>query len=167
MKIRDIVLVGIFSAAATAGKLVLSFIPNVEIVTLLFILFTVTLGLKRSFFITLVFVSTDILLYGFSTWVIGYYLIWPLLVLITSMLGRKFNSEYAFAIIGGLFGFLFGAFFAITESFFYGLSYGFAYWVNGLLFDLVHGVSNFIIILFLFKPLKKMLDSQMARWQIL
>jgi energy-coupling factor transport system substrate-specific component len=45
MKIRDIVLVGLLSAATTAGKLALSFLPNVEIVTLFFIVFATTLGL--------------------------------------------------------------------------------------------------------------------------
>ena len=69
MKLRDIVLVGLLSAVTTAGKLALSFIPNVEIVTLFFILFAVVLGMKHSLFIAVIFVTTDILIYGFSTWV--------------------------------------------------------------------------------------------------
>ena len=60
MKIRDIVLIGLLSAATTAGKLALSFIPNVEIVTLFFILFAVVLGMKRSLFVAVIFVTTDI-----------------------------------------------------------------------------------------------------------
>lgn len=165
MKIHDIVLIGLLSAATTAGKLALSFLPNIEIVTLFFIIFATTLGLKRSLMIAVVFVTTEILLYGFSTWVIGYYLVWPLLVLILSTLGKKVRSEYSYATIGALFGFFYGMLFAITESFFYGPAYGFAYWINGLAFDLVHGASNFIIILLLFKPLKKMMDIQVAKLQ--
>ncbi|MDD2502529.1 MAG: hypothetical protein PHP79_03325 [Clostridia bacterium] len=165
MKLRDIVLVGLLSAVTTAGKLALSFIPNVEIVTLFFILFAVVLGMKHSLFIAVIFVTTDILIYGFSTWVLGYYLVWPLLVVITSLLSKKINSEYGYAIIGGLFGLFFGLFFAINESFFYGPAYGLAYWINGLTFDLIHGVSNFVIVLLLFKPLKRMLDIQIAKLQ--
>jgi energy-coupling factor transport system substrate-specific component len=166
MKIHDIVLIGLLSAATTAGKLALSFLPNIEVVTLFFIIFTTALGLKRSLLIAVVFVTTEILLYGFSTWVIGYYLIWPLLVLIVSALGKKARSEYSYAILGALFGFFYGMSFAITESFFYGPAYGFAYWINGLTFDLVHGASNFVIILLLFKPLKRMMDAQAAKLQI-
>ncbi|HHT66498.1 MAG: hypothetical protein ACOX25_02825 [Caldicoprobacterales bacterium] len=166
MKIHDIVLIGLLSAATTAGKLALSFLPNIEVVTLFFIIFTTALGLKRSLLIAVVFVTTEILLYGFSTWVIGYYLIWPLLVLIVSALGKKARSEYSYAILGALFGFFYGMLFAITESFFYGPAYGFAYWINGLTFDLVHGASNFVIILLLFKPLKRMMDAQAAKLQI-
>ena len=166
MKIRDIVLIGLLSAATTAGKLALSFIPNVEIVTLFFILFAVVLGMKRSLFVAVIFVTTDILIYGFSTWVLGYYLVWPLLVIIASLLRNKTNSEYVYAFLGGLFGLFFGLFFAITESFFYGPAYGLAYWVNGLVFDLLHGVSNFIIVLLMYKPLKNMLDIQVAKLQV-
>ena len=154
MKIHDIVLIGLLSAATTAGKLALSFLPNIEVVTLFFIIFTTALGLKRSLLIAVVFVTTEILLYGFSTWVIGYYLIWPLLVLIVSALGKKARSEYSYAILGALFGFFYGMSFAITESFFYGPAYGFAYWINGLTFDLDHGASNLYYI-YVFKHLKR------------
>ncbi|HHY81943.1 MAG TPA: hypothetical protein GX505_04600 [Clostridiales bacterium] len=167
MKIRDIVLIGLLSAATTAGKAALSIIPNVEIVTLFFIVFASTIGLKRSLFIAIVFVTTEILIYGFSTWVIGYYFIWPLLVLIASLLSRKTSSEYGYAVLAGLFGLCFGLFFAITESFFYGPAYGFAYWINGLTFDFIHGASNFIIVLLLFKPMEKILDMQASRLQLL
>jgi energy-coupling factor transport system substrate-specific component len=164
MKIRDIVLIALLSAATTAGKLALSFLPNIEIVTLLFIVFTVTLGLKRSLLISAVFVTTDILIYGFSTWVIGYYIAWPLLVFITSLIAGKLKSEYGYAVIGGLFGLFYGMIFAVVESFFYGPAYGLAYWIKGLTFDLVHGVSNFIIVLLLFSPLKGVLAAQSEKF---
>jgi len=46
-----------------------------------------------------------------------------------------------------------------VESCFYGIFYGISYWIKGIPFDIIHGVSNFIIILSLFKPLRNMLDS--------
>ena len=164
MNIRDIVLIGLLSAATTAGKLALSFLPNIEIVTLLFMVFTVSLGRKRSLFLSIVFVTTEILIYGFSTWVIGYYIVWPLLVLITSFFSRKLKSEYGYAIIAGLFGLSYGFLFAVVESFFYGPAYGLTYWLKGLTFDMVHGVSNFIIVLFLFQPLNRVLTKQAERF---
>lgn len=157
MKIRDIVLIGILSASITAGKLALSFIPNVEIVTLLFIVYTIVFGMKKSLYISLIFSTTEIFLYGFSTWLIGYYIIWPLLILIVSAVRHYVKSEYAYATIGAVFGYAFGFFFAIIESFFYGLAYGWTYWLSGIPFDLMHGTSNFIIVLILFKPIVSLL----------
>lgn len=157
MKIRDIVLIGILSATITAGKVALSFIPNVEIVTLLFIVYTCVFGVKKSLFISLVFSTTEILIYGFSTWLIGYYIIWPMIILTVGLVKKRLRSEYVYATIGGIFGYAFGIFFAVLESFFYGISYGWVYWIRGLPFDLVHGTSNFIIILVLYKPIVNLL----------
>lgn len=157
MKIRDIVLIGILSATITAGKVALNFIPNVEIVTLLFIVYTCVFGVKKSLFISLVFSTTEILIYGFSTWLIGYYIIWPMIILTVGLVKKRLRSEYVYATIGGIFGYAFGMFFAVVESFFYGISYGWVYWIRGLPFDLVHGTSNFIIILVLYKPIVNLL----------
>lgn len=157
MKTRDIALIGLLSASITAGKLALSFIPNVEIVTLLFILYTIIFGYKKSIFISIVFTTTEILIYGVSTWIIVYYFIWSLLIIITAILKNKFKSEYGYATLGAIFGYTFGMFFAIFESLFYGASYGWVYWLRGIPFDIIHGTSNFIIILVLFKPLSKIL----------
>ncbi len=157
VKVKDIALIGILSATITAGKLALSFIPNVEVVTLLFIVYTVVFGMRRTLMISFVFSTIEILIYGFSTWFLVYYLIWPLLIFFSNFLRKKINSEYGFATLAGLFGLLFGLFFAIFESFFYGLMYGVSYWIKGIPFDIVHAVSNFIIVLILYKPLVNVL----------
>ena len=153
LKVHDIVMVGLLSATITAGKLALSFVPNVEIVTLLFIVFTVSLGLKKALLVSVIFSTTEILIYGFSTWILGYYLIWPLLVIITWFVNKTINSEYVYAAIGGFFGLFFGFFFALVESIFYGWAYGVSYWLRGIPMDVLHGASNFIIVLLLFEPL--------------
>lgn len=89
MKIRDIALIGILSATMTAGKLALSFIPNVEIVTLLFIVYTIVFGYKKVLLVSLVFTTTEIFIYGFSTWFLVYYMIWPILIIITESMKKR------------------------------------------------------------------------------
>lgn len=157
--VKEIALIGLLSATITAAKFALSFIPNIEVVTLLFILYTTVFGLRPTLFASLIFSTTEILIYGFSTWLIGYYIIWPVLILLTHFLQYRIKSEYGFAFLGGLFGLLFGLFFALVESCFYGIFYGISYWIKGVPFDIIHGVSNFIIILSLYKPLRNMLDN--------
>lgn len=164
MKVRDIVLIAILSATLTASKMALSFVPNVEIVTLLFIIYTTVFGLKKALLVSIIFSTTEIFLWGFNTWLLGYYLIWPLLVILTSIINRKFKSEYAFAILAGIFGLSFGLFFSIIESIFYGVGYGITYWIRGLLFDIIHGFSNFILVLILFKPIKNVIEKQSKRF---
>lgn len=167
MKAKDITLIAILSASLTAGKFVLSAVPNVEIITFLFIIYTVIFGLKRSILTSVVFTTTEILIYGFGTWLLGYYILWPILILITHVLKRTINSEYGFAIVAAIFGFLFGLFFALFESLFYGIGYAIPYWIRGIPFDIIHGVSNFIIVLVLFKPLTQTIQLAKKKMHIM
>ncbi len=155
LRAKDIAIIGLLSASITTGKLALSFIPNVEVVSLLFIVYTIIFGIKHSIIISIIFTTTEIFIYGFSTWLLVYYFIWPMLIIITHLVKETIKSEYGYAAVAGLFGLFFGVFFAIVESFFYGYAYGLAYWIRGIPFDIVHGVSNFIIVLVLFNPTKK------------
>lgn len=164
MKAKDIALIGLLSATITSGKLALSFIPNVEIVTLLFIIYAVTFGYKRTFLVSIVFTTTEIFIYGFSTWILVYYFIWNMLILITVLVNKRVENEYAFGIIAGVFGLFFGLFFALSESIFYGIAYGITYWIKGIPFDIIHGISNFILVLLLFKPLSLVVAKQSRRF---
>lgn len=160
MKIKDIALIGLLSATLTAGKLALSFIPNVEIVTFLIIIYTLVFGLKRTLFITFIFVTTETLIYGFGTWTLSYYIIWLVLVIITFCMSKVIKSEYGWAIYSGIYGLMFGLLFAIFESMFYGIGYGIAYWIRGIPFDAIHMVSNFILMVILYQPISNLLKKR-------
>ncbi|MBS4539038.1 hypothetical protein GOQ27_11235 [Clostridium sp. D2Q-11] len=164
MRAKDIALIGLLSATLTAGKLALAFVPNVEIVTLLFIIYSIVFGIKRTLLVSIIFTTTEIMIYGFNTWLLVYYIIWPALVIISGIIGKKVKTEYGFAFLAGIYGLSFGLFFAVSESFFYGIGYGITYWVKGLPFDILHGFSNFILVLILFKPLKNTLDRQVEKY---
>ena len=47
---------------------------------------------------------------------------------------------------------------AIPYLFVGGIRTAFAWWVAGIPFDIIHGISNFILMLILYKPLRKVLD---------
>ena len=155
----DIVLIPMLSATLTSGKMALFFLPNIEIVTLLFMVYTCVFGARKTFIISIIFTTTEIFFYGVQTWLLVYYFIWPMLIFLTSLLFKTTDSEWAFSIFGLVFGLSFGFVFAVFESFFYGVSYGIVYWVRGIPFDLIHGVSNFVVILLLYKPLLRLLSQ--------
>lgn len=150
----DIVLIPLLSATITGGKLALAVIPNVEIVSLLFMVYATVFGLRKTLLISVIFTTTEVFLYGFNTWLLGYFFVWPLLIVLAVMIHKK----WPMAILSLVFGLSFGLFFAIFESFFYGFAYGIAYWLRGIPFDLVHGASNFIVTIFLYAPLYNLLS---------
>lgn len=152
--------VGIMAATLTAGKLALSFIPNVEIVTLFIALYSYcfgALGLLASF----VFVITETLIYGFGGWVVSYLIYWPLVALVFMLLGflgvkGRIIPTVTAVTMTALFGVLtslveIGLFSGFFDNFFYRFS---VYYLRGAVFYAVHVVSNTVIFLFLFSPLR-------------
>lgn len=156
---RELIVLSFLSVLITVGKLSLASIPNVEVVSFLFIVYTVVLGWKRSLLISIIFSTTEILIWGFGLWTFGYYLFWPLLVGIAAMLKTRVNTAFGWAIVSGLFGLSFGLLFAIYTAPLTGVPV-LAYWMSGIMFDVVHMVGNFTVMIILFKPVKSILETQ-------
>ena len=155
--IRDLSILAVFAAMMIALQVGLSFLPNVELVTLLIILATCYMGAK-SLLSVAVFVLVEGLIYGFHIWWINYLYIWPLLVILV-LLFRKFGNTILWAILAGIYGLLFGTFCSIPYFLTGGIDAGFGYIVAGIPFDLVHCVSNFVLTLLLFKPLSLCMEK--------
>ena len=139
----------------------LSFVPNVELVTLLIILFTLTIG-KRVYYAIAAFVLVEGILYGFGIWWVMYVYMWPMLAFVTWLL-RKQKDTFCFALLSGVFGLGFGAMCSIPYLFIGGIHTAFAWWVSGIPFDMIHGVSNFVLMLVLYKPLRRVLEHCVVR----
>lgn len=84
---KAIALVGITAATLECAKLALSALPNIEVVTLLVALYGYVFG-WYGLLSALVFVSIEPLIYGFGTWVVSYYIYWPLVAIVFMLLGK-------------------------------------------------------------------------------
>ena len=92
MKTREIVTMGILSAILLAAQVSLGFLPNIELVTLLLIVYTLVLK-KKVFFVIYVFVLLEGMIYGFGLWWINYLYVWSVQAVIT-LLFRKNDSVW-------------------------------------------------------------------------
>lgn len=162
---KDITLCAMMVAMIEACKVVLAGIPNVELTTFWIILFTLHFK-KRILFVIPTFILIEGAMYGFGLWWVMYLYSWPLLALIT-WLFRKINSAVSWSILSGFFGLCFGAlcsipYFvigAIDEGIRGGIASGFAWWIAGIPFDLIHGIANFVIMLVLYHPVNNILTK--------
>mgnify|MGYP006976686954 CR=1 FL=1 len=73
-------LFGILGALTFGAKVAMSFLPNIEPVSLFVILYAVVFGRKALYPIYL-YVLMEILLYGLGTWNFNYLYVWAILAL--------------------------------------------------------------------------------------
>ena len=158
MNTKDIVVVGLLSAILVSAQIILSFLPNIEIVSLLILIFSIRLGAKKTVCITLLYSALNILIWGLHLSTIGYFFIWSGYAVVCNKFKRFLNKDITVAIFLGVFGLIFGALFAILYIPM-GVSFAFSYWINGLIFDLIHCISNFIIGIWVFSPLLSGFDK--------
>ncbi len=159
-KTRDIALAAAFGALLFVAQVALAFLPNIEVVSILVIVFTLTFG--RSVIPMLgVFVLLEGLVYGFGIWWFSYLYLWPILAGI-SWLCRKVKGVFAWALISAAYGLCFGALCSIPYFLAGGWAAGVSYWVAGIPFDLAHCGGNFIAALALFVPLRRALERLKA-----
>lgn len=155
-KTRALVTAAFLAAVLTASKYALDGLPNIELVSLLLILYTLEypkLVVPAVYAYLLVYG----LLNGFGLWWLSQLYIWPVLILL-ARLARKNDSALLWALLSGIFGLCFGALDALTYVVLNGPAAGAARWITGIPFDLAHGAGNFVVALLLFAPLRKCLQ---------
>lgn len=155
---------GVLSAILLVGQLGMAFLPNIEPVTFLIIIYTLVYR-KRVFAIIYTFVILEGLIFGFGIWWVSYLYIWSILAVLTLLL-QKIDSAVLWAVIAGAFGLLFGALCSIPYLISGGIGAAFAYWSAGIPYDILHCAGNFTITLVLYHPvlhlLRKLHASQLT-----
>ena len=111
-RLTDLCLMAMMGTVMVVSKEALAFLPNVELVSLLTILFTLVFR-RRVIGALAVFLLLEGVLYGFGTWWVMYLYIWPLLAGIT-WLFRWMKRAWQWAILSGLFGLAFGTLCSLT-----------------------------------------------------
>ncbi len=148
--------------ALTFGlKFAMAFLPNIEPVSLLVMLFAVVFGWKALYPIYL-YVIMEILIYGVGTWNMNYLYVWAILMVAAYLL-RGMQSPWGWALLSGAFGLCFGLLCAPVDFFVGDLEYVISKWVSGIPFDIAHCAGNFVIALLLFKPLRRLMEKLYAK----
>ena len=156
-----VVKVAVMAALLTALKFALSFIPNVEVVTLLITVYAAVFGAAYVFPAVLVFCAVEVAIYGVGSWVILYFVYWPLLAALACLILSRKRSAIVAAVTAAVMSVFFGVLSACCDTLYVAVgfpgldlgAYWVAYYVRGLTFDLVHIASNLAVVGALFKPL--------------
>ena len=161
LTLQEMVLFGMLAALTFALQVVMGPLPNIEPVSLLVILFSVTFCWK-ALYVVYIFVTMEILYYGLSTWCIYYLYVWTVLAIVAICL-RKVKEPVVWAVVSGAYGLMFGALCGISDIFMGGLGFAISKWTMGVIYDVLHCVGNFVIALVLFKPMQTLLEKLYKR----
>ncbi len=156
LALPQLVILSLLGALLFVVQVAFGFLPNIELVSVLIIVYTRVYGWKV-FYPIYLFVVLEAVYYGINTWVIQYAYVWAILALVVLPL-RRYDSRSLWVLVNTAYGFLFGAFCSITYLLIGGVSAMAAYWLSGIPFDLLHMVGNFLTALILCDPLYRLLS---------
>jgi len=155
-----IALFGVYGGLMFAAKFAMSFLPNIEPVSLMVMLAAVTFG-WMGIFPVYVYVALEILVFGIGTWNVPYLYIWAILFMVALVM-RKMTHPVGWALLSGVFGLLFGLLSLPSHWAMVGFAGGLGWLISGIPFDVAHCAGNFVIALVLFKPLRGLLERLYA-----
>lgn len=152
--------VAVMAAMLTALKFALSFVPNVEVVTLMIIVYGSAMGLVYALPAVIVFCTVEVAIYGVGSWVLLYFVHWTLLAVAASVLLRG-RRVWLAVILGVVASMLFGVLSACCDTLFCASSlapsrlgdYWVAYYLKGIYFDVAHVISSAVTVTVLYVPL--------------
>ena len=148
LKIREIAVFGMLGALMYASKMLMEVLPNIHLLGVFTIAFTVVYR-KKALYPIYIYVLLNGVFSGFATWWIPYLYLWTILWAVTMLLPKKMPKTVrpvVYMTINACHGFLYGVLYAPAQALIYGLSFqGMLAWIAaGFPFDVIHGISNFI-----------------------
>ena len=166
LKTKELVLFSLLGAIMFASKIISEALPNIHPLAMLIIAYTVVFRKKALIPIFLFIIITGAV-YGFGTWWFPYLYLWPLLWGAAMLIPKRIPDSIAvpvYMIIAGLHGLLYGTLYAPFQALAFGLDFkGMIAWIiAGIPFDLIHGISNFIVASFTLPVIKALRISSRA-----
>ena len=143
----EIAVFAMLGSVMYASKIIMELAPNIHLVGVFTIAFTIVYRQKALYPIYIYVLLTGIF-YGFATWWIPYLYLWTVLwgavMLLPINLPKKIRPIVYMAVCAA-HGFLYGTLYAPAQAILYGFSLKqtIAWIIAGLPFDCIHGISNF------------------------
>ena len=162
LSIKEMAVFSVLGTMMYASKIIMEAVPNVHLLGVFVIAFTVVYR-KKALYPIYIFVFLTGIFSGFATWWIPYLYIWTVLWAITMAVPGWLPAKIKpiiYIAIWALHGYMYGILYAPAQALLFGLdSKALIAWIMaGLPFDIVHGTSNLFCGL-LIQPLVKTLQT--------
>lgn len=166
LTVKETAIFGMLGALMYASKLLMEIAPNIHLLGVFTIAFTVVYR-KKALYPIYTYILLNGIFSGFATWWIPYLYVWFVLWSVTMLLPQKMPKKVKliiYMILNASHGFLYGTLYAPAQAILFGLNFDsmIAWIIAGLPFDIIHGISNFfcgILIVPIIKVLQKLEEN--------
>jgi energy-coupling factor transport system substrate-specific component len=149
LPIKEICLFGILSALMFVSKIVMEALPNIHLLGMLTVTYTIVFR-KKALIPIYVYVFLNGLFAGFNAWWVPYLYIWTVLWGVTMLLPKNMPKAVAsvvYPIVCALHGLFFGVLYAPVQALMFGFTFEqtLAWIAAGFIFDIIHTFGNFAV----------------------
>lgn len=166
--VESIVLIAVLTAIATVGRIILMSIPAVNMASFIIIMVGIVFGKEEGFLVGALTAFVSGLFMGMGYWVLFQMLAWGLMGASAGFLASRFDNVGFRIVFGLLWGFLYGWITDISAIFYSGTALEItpiiALYLNGVSYDLTHGVTNAVLLVVLYDWFKKMFTRAKVKY---
>lgn len=144
---REITVFAMLGAVMYASKILMELAPNIHLLGVFTIAFTVVYR-KKALYPIYIYVILNGIFSGFAAWWVPYLYVWAILWGVIMLLPEKMPGKIrpvVYMTVCAAHGFLFGTMYAPAHAIMFGMNFqGMLSWIiAGLPWDFLHGISNF------------------------
>ena len=144
--IKEITVFALLGALMYLGDILMEALPNIHLVGVLTVVYTVVFR-KKALVPIYIYVFITLLTNGFGVWSLPYLYIWTILWALTMLLPKKMPKWLQWIVypfVCALHGIFFGVLYAPAHAIIMGLDFdGMLTWIfAGLTFDILHAIGN-------------------------
>lgn len=161
MKANRIATIGVLTALIVVGRMSFTFLPNVQPMTTILILITLTIGLGNGLLVALLSILISNLSLGMGVWTIAQLVSFSVIIIITSLFHNFYDKipPLLMALHCGLMGLLYGLIISLVQAPFFGWASFMPYYFSGIPYDFLHAFGNVCFYIILYKPLSNILKK--------
>lgn len=165
LQLRKLTLIGVLTAVCVVSRIIKIPLPNVQPVTDILMITTLFLGISYGLPLAILTMIVSNLILGFGIWTIpqifAYFMVILTIFLLQKVLPLKKYFSLQF-LLSGLLGLEYGFFVSLGMAIWGGLAAFWAYYLNGVLFDIYHALGNFCFYPLLYPPLRLLIAKYSA-----
>lgn len=158
MSLKKITQLGLLVAACVVLRTAFQAIPNVQPISAIFLILVSILGVPSALLVASMTMIVTGIYMGFGYWVafqcLAYFLV---LVGMKLLAKQKLLIRAAYALFSG---FLYGLIMSICYNLLFGIGHFGAYYLSGLFFDALHGISNMVFYILLYPILVRLFKER-------